>query len=528
MKRFSMNWLYICLLAVASFGFVACSDDDEEPTLVTPVFPEKTTASYTAGTSHDYSFTANVDWRLASNATWCTLAKADGTEGQDIEGTAGAQTITIKISDEGQEVGKVSTAVLTMYMGTENAVVAEITRAGKEYAISIKKIVTDDSGNEVEGDEVDKIEIVYGNESKYKVDANFEFAARSNDDKIEITRSSTDANVISVQLASNAEIRYAFNGTITIYNEQGDANFDYTAEYAGMDPNVIDIEPSTTWNAIFTADGSTYTVTSGLTGTTEQHDAPYTFQLTAFNDEYEIVYVLEDEWGCMRYEYAGMRNWFNVSEVGDAKGHLQLIIDENTTTESRKGYVMAFPKAIYDSSIENFESEYLEQDENGIDQLNTAAEKYVVIGFTQKGLESADNAVKFSFTYSLYDPETGDASSIPYPSEEIMSYDSQFGEGSAMTKYGTSNVWCAMLDSSYFPKCEQFFIHLEGLKGMIWTVNSSISNTWGSDIEVTWNDSSSFVMYGLNYLESTPTQEMEVTFTDSEEGVIGVLIFGAY
>ena len=60
MKRGIINML-MALAASAAMTFVGCNEVPEE---VTPIFPEKITASVEAGEEYEFSFTANMSWKL--------------------------------------------------------------------------------------------------------------------------------------------------------------------------------------------------------------------------------------------------------------------------------------------------------------------------------------------------------------------------------------------------------------------------------------------------------------------------------
>ncbi|MBQ8271439.1 MAG: hypothetical protein IJZ09_00295 [Tidjanibacter sp.] len=132
MKRGIINML-MALAASAAMTFVGCNEVPEE---VTPIFPEKITASVEAGEEYEFSFTANMSWKLQIPDEVATYFKfiIGAVERQDMNGEAGTHTITVGVSDI-EEFNTVRVCAIEMTMGNETKVVAELTRGGKEHTL---------------------------------------------------------------------------------------------------------------------------------------------------------------------------------------------------------------------------------------------------------------------------------------------------------------------------------------------------------------------------------------------------------
>ena len=92
-------------------SFTSCSDDKEEGA-ITPVFPEEQAISCNAGETKVLTFDANMTWQLSSTAAiWCKF-EVNGEDKEVVKGEAGKQSITIKVTDAAQEIGKTSEAQL--------------------------------------------------------------------------------------------------------------------------------------------------------------------------------------------------------------------------------------------------------------------------------------------------------------------------------------------------------------------------------------------------------------------------------
>ena len=106
-NKFTLGWFFISLLM--AFAVTACDDEDDNVATVT--FPEKQTIGGAASETKSLTFDAVADWTLTSSSTWCYFitegtpaAKAtEGVKEYSISGKAGKQTVTIGISDEGQD-----------------------------------------------------------------------------------------------------------------------------------------------------------------------------------------------------------------------------------------------------------------------------------------------------------------------------------------------------------------------------------------------------------------------------------------
>ena len=138
-----MSWI-MALAMMFIVSFTSCSDDKEEGA-TTPVFPEEQAISCNAGETKVLTFDANMTWQLSSTAAiWCKF-EVNGEDKEVVKGEAGKQSITIKVTDAAQEIGKTSEAQLKLDMGGETKVIATVTRSAKGYSLKIY----DAEGNEI-------------------------------------------------------------------------------------------------------------------------------------------------------------------------------------------------------------------------------------------------------------------------------------------------------------------------------------------------------------------------------------------
>lgn len=92
----------------------------------------------------------------------------DGHEDYSLSGTAGKQTVTLKITDEVVAFDAPTVAHLTMMIGADKAIIADVVRDNKTRELKIY---------DMEGNEIQEIEVGYDDYKPFQVKANFRFAA---------------------------------------------------------------------------------------------------------------------------------------------------------------------------------------------------------------------------------------------------------------------------------------------------------------------------------------------------------------
>lgn len=428
-KRVCKSWLLIGL--VTAFCVSSCSEDNGESAKA-PEFPEKKSISCNAGETKEFTFDANLDWRLTSNAIWCKLEK-DGTEDVTVSGSAGTQTVMIKVTDSEQTTGEASVAELELAMGGQTSVIAEITRSAKGYELKIY---------DMEGNEIEQLEVGYNTYIPFKVKANFRFAAKDFPDWISLKDGSLvgvpDEEVESGLQIVNDENREKYpveasdENVITFADEAGKASFSFPVYYKGMTPGIINIEgpSSNKYNWVVSLDGKKFIQeSSGTTGTgtdniTIQDEMQFTIK--TLQDKYKIVFL---EKGYADNKLYLMETAWMFCE-GD-KGTVSLTIstlDTNEGLTTRTGYVLAFSEEEYNSIKDNLPDAIIES--NGA--KDEIAYKYeqsnLMVQLTQKEVQESDEQ---SFTVK---------NAMTYTPIECTTYEEGDVE-SLKTKYGVTKVY---------------------------------------------------------------------------------------
>lgn len=377
-NKFTLGWFFISLLM--AFAVTACDDEDDNVATVT--FPEKQTIGGAASETKSLTFDAVADWTLTSSSTWCyfiteetpAAKAAEGVKEYSISGKAGKQTVTIGISDEGQDYDNTTVASITISMNGQEAVLAEVTRNATGRTLKLYKKGEGDAWVEVDKDEA--IEAGYSNYITYKAVANFPFAATNRPEWLDIEGGALVG-------AANKEVefgikvvdghpefsKYEQTGNINFQDEEGKSIFTYPVNYKGMNPEAMSYEGPKPWNWEVSMDGETFIQTNqDISGSSESssYNKFVEFTITAFNDEFYPIYVEEytNLQGNADYRcyLAGDKNaWMElkvkVPKTGKARVTVLPFDPKENEIEERTGYVFVFPKALYDKIAEDPENE---------------------------------------------------------------------------------------------------------------------------------------------------------------------------
>ena len=357
-RKFSLNGVFAILAMV--FSMSACSDDDNDE--ATAAFPEKQTVSCKEGETKELTFDVGANWQLTSSATWCKFV-ADGVEDYSLSGSAGKQTVTLKITDESLKFDESTVAQLVMIIGANKAIVADVVRDNKNRSLKIY---------DMDGNEIQQIEVGYDDYLSFTVEANFHFAATNRPEWLDIAGNaivgSANKNVEGkVKIINDAQfMKYVQNGELTFADENGVESYTFPLVYKGMNPRTIKILDANPWNWEVTLDGKTFTQTSssGASSTTStstyNNFVPVTIQ--ALNDDFVPVYVQKVvEYGMTQMRISGEDevDWMHLDDKS-GKGEARLTVD--ATSEEREGYVLVFPHAIYDEIKSDLWENLIEMD----------------------------------------------------------------------------------------------------------------------------------------------------------------------
>ena len=352
----SKYWLVLMALVSVTL-FTACSSDDDA---VTPVFPQVKTIAGEAGAELDFTFDANESWSLSSDKIWCKLVQGEKTDAFVINGTAGKQTIKVKITDDDASKD-MSVAQLFLNMGGQKVAIAEVKRSAAGYKLQVF---------DAAGKDITETGITLGYKdlagqpvyNKFTVKSNYRFAVTNTPAWVDLeggflvgTPNKDAVGGVSFKENQGVSAKYAIakdaNYTVTFSSEDGKAAVTVPVIYNGMTTNTMDVTYPTAsqwavWNVsldgkVFTQNGSS--LNGGETNDFTFHNfVPFT--LKTLDDAYQLVVfektkngLIEDQTGAVKLQ--------------GEKGNVKLTI-EPLSSGSRTFVVYALPQAKY-KELEN-------------------------------------------------------------------------------------------------------------------------------------------------------------------------------
>ena len=398
----SKYWLVLMALVSVTL-FTACSSDDDDA--VNPVFPQVQTIAGAAGDELDFTFDANENWSLASSAIWCKLAQGENADAFVLNGTAGKQTLKVKITADDASKD-MSVAQLFLTMGGQKVAIAEVKRSAAGYELK----VYDELGNDITetGITVGYKDIagqpIY---NKFSVKANYRFAVTNTPAWVELeggflvgTPNKPAVGGAAFKENQGMSAKYAIakdaNYTVTFSSEDGKAAVTVPVIYNGMTTNTMDVTYPTAsqwavWNV--SLDGKVFTQNgSSLNGETTNaftfHNfVPFT--LKTFGDAYQLV-VFENKENGLLEDASGA-----VKLLGE-KGDVKLTVAP-LGSGSREFLVYALPQSVFES-LENGLDGMLEED---FMTVKSDYDRYFLMDVVQKEEKKGDSEVTAPIVTSM-------------------------------------------------------------------------------------------------------------------------------
>lgn len=391
----SKYWLVLMALVSVTL-FTACSSDDDA---VTPVFPQVETFAGEAGAELDFTFDANESWSLSSDKIWCKLVQGEKTDAFVLNGTAGKQTIKIKITaDDASD--DMSVAQLFLNMGGQKVAIAEVTRSAAGYKLQ----VFDAAGNDITET---GITVGYNVYNKFTVKSNFRFAVTNTPAWVDLeggflVGTPNEAVVGGVAFKENQGVsaKYAIakdgNYTITFTSEDGKAATTIPVIYNGMTISTMDVTYPTSsqwavWNV--SLDGKVFTQNGSSLNGGDTNDFTFynfvPFTLKTLGDAYQLVVFDKKEDG-LREETSG------AVKLQGEKGDVKLTIDA-LSSGSREFLVYALPQSVFES-LENGLDGMLEED---FMTVKSDYDRYFLMDVVQKEEKKGDSEVTAPIVTSM-------------------------------------------------------------------------------------------------------------------------------
>lgn len=379
----SKYWLVLMALVSVTL-FTACSSDDDDA--VTPVFPQVQTIAGAAGAELDFTFDANESWSLSSDKIWCKLVQGEKTDAFVLNGTAGKQTIRVKITADDAS-NDMSVAQLFLNMGGQKVAIAEVTRSAADHILT----VYDAAGNDITET---GITVGYNTYTKFTVKSNFRFAVTNTPAWVDLeggflvgTPNKDAVGGAAFKENQGVSAKYAIasgNYYITFTSEDGKAAVTVPVIYNGMTLSTMDVTYPTSsqwavWNVsldgkVFTQNGSS--LNGGDTNDFTFHNfVPFT--LKTFDDDYQLVVFESKENGLFEDTSGAVK-------LQGEKGDVKLTVDA-LNSGSREFLVYALPQSVY-ATLENGLDDMLEND---FTTVKSDYDRYFLMDVVQKETSSA-------------------------------------------------------------------------------------------------------------------------------------------
>ena len=391
----SKYWLVLMALVSVTL-FTACSSDDDA---VTPVFPQVQTIAGEAGAELDFTFDANESWSLSSDKIWCKLVQGEKADAFVLNGTAGKQTIKVRITDDDAS-NDMSVAQLFLNMGGQKVAIAEVKRSAAGYDLKVY---------DADGNDITKtgITVGYNVYTKFTVKSNYRFAVTNTPAWVDLeggflvgTPNKDAVGGVAFKENQGVSAKYAIakdgNYTITFTSEDGKAAVTIPVIYNGMTISTMDVTYPTSsqwavWNV--SLDGKVFTQNgSSLNGGDTNKFTFYNFvpfKLNTLNDEYQLV-VFESKENGLFEDGSG------VVKLQGEKGDVKLTIDA-LNSGSREFLVYALPQSVFES-LENGLDGMLEED---FMTVKSDYDRYFLMDVVQKEKKKGDSEVTAPIVTSM-------------------------------------------------------------------------------------------------------------------------------
>lgn len=392
----SKYWLVLMALVSVTL-FTACSSDDDDA--VTPVFPQVQTIAGAAGAELDFTFDANESWSLSSDKIWCKLVQGEKTDAFVLNGTAGKQTIKVKITaDDASD--DMSVAQLFLNMGGQKVAIAEVKRSAAGYKLQ----VFDTAGNDITET---GITVGYNVYNKFTVKSNFRFAVTNTPAWVDLeggflvgTPNKEVVGGVSFKENQGVSAKYAIakdgNYTITFTSEDGKAAVTIPVIYNGMTTSTMDVTYPTSsqwavWNV--SLDGKVFTQNGSSLNGGDTNDFTFynfvPFTLKTLGDAYQLVVFKKEENGLFEDGTGAVK-------LQGEKGDVKLTVAP-LGSGSREFLVYALPQSVFES-LENGLDGMLEED---FMTVKSDYDRYFLMDVVQKEEKKGDSEVTAPIVTSM-------------------------------------------------------------------------------------------------------------------------------
>lgn len=376
------------LIAVAAM-VVACSEDEGAP--VTPSFPEEEQIlSVKAGESVEIVFDASMDWKLYSSTLWCRFSNGM----TSISGQAGKQAVQVSVNEDMLNYGEMQ-AEITLKQGDVEKVIAKLTRQG-EVLLAVGEegeIFTEESPLLLN---FSRTSTTLSFTESFTLNFPWEFDQASLPEWLAVKNPPVKGGMhqkaeLTVEITDDY-LANEWTGSLR-FKMQGEERYaDVPVKYTGLPADELVIRGiSTKWNWSVSTDGLQYW-TGGLTEGDDEPEKlsfPLSFRVLSKNSEYVVKAVYQDGDLLWIDGVDGEKAFFDIKD--DAYGNLELCNVQENTSAKRKGYILVFPKSVYDelSHGGTWPDMNTLLNSEGTDLSEDVSDEYIVMAFDQEGSQTS-------------------------------------------------------------------------------------------------------------------------------------------
>lgn len=376
------------LIAVAAM-VVACSEDEGAP--VTPSFPEEEQIlSVKAGESVEIVFDASMDWKLYSSTLWCRFSNGM----TSISGQAGKQAVQVSVNEDMLNYGEMQ-AEITLKQGDVEKVIAKLTRQG-EVLLAVGEegeIFTEESPLLLN---FSRTSTTLSFTESFTLNFPWEFDQASLPEWLAVKNPPVKGGMhqkaeLTVEITDDY-LANEWTGSLRFKMQGEDRYADVPVKYTGLPADELVIRGiSTKWNWSVSTDGLQYW-TGGLTEGDDEPEKlsfPLSFRVLAKNNDYVVKSVFQDG------------KWLSINGVDDAEaffdikddthGNLELCNVQENTLAKRRGYILVFPKSVYDELSHGGTRPDMTAllNPEGTDLSEDVSDEYIVMAFDQEGSQTS-------------------------------------------------------------------------------------------------------------------------------------------
>lgn len=376
------------LIAVAAM-VVACSEDEGAP--VTPSFPEEEQIlSVKAGESVEIVFDASMDWKLYSSTLWCRFSNGM----TSISGQAGKQAVQVSVNEDMLNYGEMQ-AEITLKQGDVEKVIAKLTRQG-EVLLAVGEegeIFTEESPLLLN---FSRTSTTLSFTESFTLNFPWEFDQASLPEWLAVKNPPVKGGMhqkaeLTVEITDDY-LANEWTGNLRFKMQGEDRYADVPVKYTGLPADELVIRGiSTKWNWSVSTDGLQYW-TGGLTEGDDEPEKlsfPLSFRVLAKNSEYVVKAVYQDGDLLWIDGVDGEKAFFDIKD--DAHGNLELCNVQENTSAKRRGYILVFPKSVYDelSHGGTWPDMTALLNSEGTDLSEDVSDEYIVMAFDQEGSQTS-------------------------------------------------------------------------------------------------------------------------------------------